>query len=268
MPTLDEHQSAHTTKIMLLGDSGTGKTSALAALANADYKLRILDFDNGLDTLRHLVKPEKLKNVVFETLTDKRKAVAGKALPDGIPTAFSQGMNLLTHWKTNGEGAYDLGKPVEWGEDTVIVMDSGTFASDAALRYVLAANGRPAGPTQQGDWGEAMNMFEGCLGLLYSKQIQCNVLVTFHISFTDDESGATRAYPASLGKKLPPKIGRYFNSALMTKTKGTGPNATKVIRTVSEGLVELKHPCAPGKVPAELPLATGLADFFKLVREA
>ena len=36
------------TKCILLGDSGTGKTGALASLVKAGYKLRVLDLDNKL----------------------------------------------------------------------------------------------------------------------------------------------------------------------------------------------------------------------------
>ena len=49
MPNLSKHQSSEFTKLLLMGDSKSGKTGALASLVLAGYKLRILDFDNGLE---------------------------------------------------------------------------------------------------------------------------------------------------------------------------------------------------------------------------
>ena len=52
MANIKTHKSAEYTKLMLVGDSGSGKTTALASLANAGYNLRILDFDDGLSILQ------------------------------------------------------------------------------------------------------------------------------------------------------------------------------------------------------------------------
>ena len=49
MASIKNHTSVDVTKLLLVGDSGSGKTASLATLANAGYKLRILDYDNGLD---------------------------------------------------------------------------------------------------------------------------------------------------------------------------------------------------------------------------
>ena len=47
MANISKHISADVTKLLLVGDSGSGKTAALAALANAGKNLRILDYDDG-----------------------------------------------------------------------------------------------------------------------------------------------------------------------------------------------------------------------------
>ena len=75
MPTLDQHQSNDLTKMIILGDPGSGKTGGLCSLVKAGYKLAIIDFDNGLDSLVQYIKhecPDKIKNVhyvTFETST-------------------------------------------------------------------------------------------------------------------------------------------------------------------------------------------------------
>jgi hypothetical protein len=85
------------------------------------------------------------------------------------------------------------------------------------------------------------------------------------VTYIGKEGEMQRGYPASLGKALSPKIGRYFNSCLQAKTIGSGSSARRVLSTVSTPLIELKT-SAPLSVKAEYPLATGLADYFKDVR--
>src|SRR5262245_24276048 len=120
MPSLTQHQSNEFTKLLLIGDSKSGKTGALASLV-AKYKLRILDFDNGLDILAQLVRrdnPDKLENVEFRTLRDKIRATPLGSVVDGTATAFIDGLRMLDHWKY---GDVDLGVPSTWGPDTIFV---------------------------------------------------------------------------------------------------------------------------------------------------
>jgi septum formation inhibitor-activating ATPase MinD len=59
MPQATKHQSHRTTKMLNMGDAGSGKTGALASLAKAGQRLVILDFDNGLDILIGLLKNDQ-----------------------------------------------------------------------------------------------------------------------------------------------------------------------------------------------------------------
>lgn len=63
MASIKEHTSADVTKLLLVGDSGSGKTAALASLANAGKNLRILDYDDGLSILPDLLTPEGVSRV-------------------------------------------------------------------------------------------------------------------------------------------------------------------------------------------------------------
>lgn len=272
MPPLAKHQSTRVTKLLLIGDSGSAKTGSLASLAKAGYNLRILDFDNGLDVLVSLLKddPDAMSRVIFETCTDKLKGIGANVVPDGPPKAFSKALNLMTHWKVGKEGDpdyYDLGKVSSWGPQDVLVIDSLTFMGNAAMRFVLAANMRAPGTKRIQDFGEAMGKIEDVLALLYSDEINCNVIITSHIKYTSDESGDEnkKGYPNALGSKLSPVIGRYFNSILLTETIGTGASAKRVINTASKGIIECKHPC-PLNMPPKFDVSVGLAEFFKRVQ--
>lgn len=258
MPTLDQHHSSKIVKILLIGNSGSGKTGAFSALANAGFKLRILDYDNGLDSLAHFTKPEFKPNISFHTLTDKLKLVGQNIVPDGIPTAFTQGMQLLDKWT---EGETNLGPITTWGSDTVFICDSLTFLGEAILRYIrtLASN---TGNTTITQWGEAMRKQEEFLQMMYSTSIKCNVIITSHLTFMEGEAGLQMGYPSALGSKLPPKVARYFNSILLVKSIGSGNAQRRMIHTRSAPTIDLKNPI-PDSVPPELDLSTGLAQFFK-----
>lgn len=277
MPKILQHQSAEVTKMLLIGDSGTGKTGALYSLAEAGFNLRILDLDNGADVLLNLARngsPAVADRIIFETVTEKMKTLNGRPIVDGVPKQLASALNLLDHWKMpetkTPDGAtiegYDLGKVSTWTPQDILVVDSLTLLSVAAMRYVLSMNGRLNQAPQQADWGQAMQLIEDLLALLYSTTIRCNVIVISHITYIGgDENTPGRGYPNTLGQKLPPKVGRYFNSIVQAKVKGSGPAAKRMLITQPEGFIDLKNP-APLKMPRELPLETGLAKFFQIVR--
>lgn len=263
MPNLINHHSASLAKILYIGDSGSGKTGSLVSLVNAGYKLLIIDFDNGLDILAHMVHnqcPEKAGNIYYRTCTDALKSTdAGQVIPNGQPQAYAKAMNLLTRWKTKDE---DLGKTSELGSDWIVVIDSLTLMGDAAFRYAVNLNPNVREPRQW--YNTAQNSILNMLQLLYSESFKTNVIITSHITYIDQSENMTKGYPMAIGKAISPKIGRYFNSALLATTKGSGKNTRRYIKTVSEPFIDLKNP-DPVNVPSELPLETGLAKYFQLV---
>jgi len=274
MPQGTKHQSTKITKLLNIGDSGSGKTGALACLLKGGYRLIIVDFDNGLDILVGILRDDKeaLDRMYFETFTDRLKLVNQMIVPVGEPKAFVNAMNGLERWKfrtePGSEEYYDLGSAFDWGPDTVLVIDSLGFAGEAALRLVRQMNGHQFDKfVAIPDWGQAMIKIEGLLQILHSKSIKCHVIVNSHITYIEDAiKGTQRGLPRALGSKLPPKVGGYFNSLVRSETIGSGKSAKRIIRTTSESGVELKLPVAPGTVKDELPISDGLLTIFKTLQ--
>jgi len=262
MPPLKNHQSSQTTKMLLIGNSGAGKTGALASLADAGYNLRILDLDNGIDVLANMLrdKPEAMDRVEFETVTDQMVNRGGRLVPKSA-TVWQRCAKLLDNWKTE---TADLGPITTWTTKDVLVIDSLTFISMAALNFVLSMDAKLGQRPQLQHWGDAQTLIEGLLGMLYDDGVKCNVIVTSHITFLGDEGNMT-GYPSTIGKALPPKVGRYFNNTLVVKSQGQGSNIRRKIVTAPTGLIESKN-SSPSKVKPDYPLETGLADFFKDLR--
>jgi hypothetical protein len=260
MPSLSNHQSAKNTKLMLIGTSGSGKTGALVSLVKAGYKLRILDFDNGLDslvTLAHRECPDKLGNVEYISLRDKLKGSQSGPILDGLPTAFTRAMQLLDRWK---DGDNDLGRPSEWGDDTIVVIDSLTFMSNAAFNWATAMN--PGAKDKRQIYGASQEAVEHAIALLTGETFRTNVIVISHIKFIEQPDGSQKGFPTTVGNALSPKLPAYFNNVALCETKGGGAALKRVLRTVSTGMIDLKSP-ASFKLAPELPIETALADFFK-----
>ena len=277
MATLTQHQSQDRSKLMIVGDNGTGKTSLLASLARAGYRLFIQDFDDGLDIMAMLLQdePEALERVHYVTLKDRFKFKNGSPIVSE-PKAFSQSMKLLNKWVDPDTGE-DFGSVEDWGPNDVLVVDSATFQGKAALNYTLWKNGRLEKPKRIQDWGDAIERQETMFALVTDDAIKCNVVVMAHLAQQsndkdeDDEEqgttvqGTTKRYPTVLGKKLPPQVGSYFNTVVQTKSKGAGTKTRRVIQTTPDPDVDVKVPVISG-LPNELPVADGLPKLFNMLQ--
>lgn len=255
-------------KMLLIGDSGAGKTGAITALAKVGYEVVYADFDKGLDVVKDIAKknPEAAANIYFESFTDKLKGSSAGVVSDGIPSGFTNFLNWMNNAKGNG---YDFGPVEKWPDTRVLVIDSLTHCCSAAMRWVLTMAGRANAHPQLQDWGNAMTKIETLLAMLYSDAVKCSVIVTAHVDYLSIENvGIIRGLPMSLGQKLSPKIPSYFNTMILAKTVGMGANARRTLRTKPEGVVEVKCPVVGGALPEELPIETGLADIFKAIRGA
>lgn len=257
MPTLEAPNAATIVKALLIGDSGTGKTGACASLVRDGYKLRIWDYDNKIagGILPILIKrdaPDKLQNVQFEPLRDNLKSSGLGPVLDGVPQAFTRGLALLDKWS-------DGTIPKTWGPDTILVIDSLTRMADAAYNWAKGMNPSAKDPRQW--FYSAQQVVEGTLSMLTNDSFKVNVLVIAHVSWVDRPDGTMKGYPASIGKALGPDIPTYFENMALCQTMA----GKRTIQTVPTALVDLKNPAAFRMAP-QLPIETGLADFFKTLK--
>ena len=268
MPTLEKHQSNEYTKLLCLGDSGSGKTGGLAPLVNAGYHLRILDMDNGLESLKQQVLrlcPEKIANVEYRTLRDKRKASPSGPIIDGSPKAFIEAIRMLDRWRyVDGGNEIDLGVPAEWGPDVILIIDSLTFLSDAAYdwREPLTPKGKEGKYDQRAVYKDAQDAIESVLALVTSEAFRTNVIVTSHVKYVDNPDGTKKGYPTAVGSALSPQIPRYFNTVALFQTKAGGK---RTLHTAATAMIDLKNP-KPFAIEKEYPIETGMAHVFAALR--
>ena len=277
MARLSDLTTSPVTKMLLMGDSGSGKTGAVMSLIATGYNVRVLDLDNGLKVLQdYFINPDSAyrkprpglwdakqaaslaDRFWYETLTDKMKASGAGQLVPVSARVWPKLTETLNKWP-------GLGPVSGWGPQDVLVLDSLTFAAKAAMNFVLSMNARLGQKPWQEDWGVAQGYLDGLLQLLYDEGVNCNIIVNCHMKLFGPDGGVQKWFPETLGKALSPNIGRYFNTVLQAKTVGAGSATRRVITTVSSQGIELKTPC-PLRVQKEYDISTGLAEYFAAER--
>jgi len=261
MPTLDNHQSNDFVKLLLIGDSKSGKTGSLISLVKAGYKLRIIDTDNLLDVLKYFIQkdcPELIGNVEYRTVRDERVWT-----PDGpkvtAPKAYGMAVRMMQNWKYDDT---DLGSPAEWGPDCILVLDSLSRLCDAAYDFRIPLT--PVGKGGQYDaravYGDAQDAVENNLANLTSESFRTNVIVIGHVTYQTLPDGTIKGYPQGVGQKLSPKIPQYFSTVVLYNNQG----GKRTIQTNSTPLIDLANP-KPFEMGAKYPIETGLADIFQVL---
>lgn len=176
-------------KVLLIGDSGTGKTHILGTFPKPIF---IADFDGGLETL---VGEE---GIVYE----RYEGVQG----------WKEFRKELDKWCLQGP---------QYG-CTTFAVDSLTLMADAVFEFVLNKAGRAQ--AQIADWGEAITTVRKVLSDL-AVRMQCHTAMTAHVQVEKDETlGSLVWQPLIYGKELPGKVPAYFSEVyytnVTTKTEG------------------------------------------------
>lgn len=253
MPSLDQHASSEFSKLIYIGDSGTGKTGSLTSLVAAGYYLRVLDLDNGLDALVHFAReqcPENLTNVEYETIRDKYVGSRGGPICRA-PKAFTEALDVLTKWS-------EIEDP-----NSIVVIDSGSAFGRAGFEWAKGMNPATKDPRQW--YFAAQQAFENTIAMLTSEAFKHNVIFISHVNYKEVTEGVTKGHVNAIGSALGPIIPRYFNTMILAETTGAGKNTRRRIKSMPTGIIDLKNP-TPGKIENELPLETGMAEIFRKLK--
>lgn len=265
MAPLSKHTSSTFVKLLALGDAKVGKTTSLVSPVAAGYKLRILDMDNLLESLRHKIIetcPDKIENVEVRTLRDKYTMTADGPKIAGSAKAFTDAIRMLDNWKYKEPDGTDVdfGKPATWGPDEILVIDSLSRLCDAAYDWRLQLAGGAGGKYDgRAVYGDAQDAVEGVLAGLTSVNFPVNVIVIAHGLYMDMPDGTRKIFPQGVGQKLSPKIPQYFPYYIRYRNV----NGKRTLQLKSDPTIDL---ATPASLPDTLPAETGLAEIFKALR--
>ena len=269
-------------KAIVIGASGSRKTSALCSLLIEGYRVALLDFDNGEKIIRNILRDNAaaLERFSAISLTERMKITNGRIFPV-TAKAWTRAGDSLQNWK--GNDGTEWGSIEKWDSSYVLAIDTMSTMGSAAFNYHLAANDRLSsiisGNEYQRAIGTAQAYVIAMLELLHSRDVHCNVIVNTHVSYCKpDGTVPTQAekeiaerekrlitlngYPASVGKSAGPKASIYFNDVLYMHREGNHSQ----LWTVPKDNVIVKT-CAPGVVKPSYPQPTALAEYFKAIRD-
>lgn len=270
-------------RLLLSGYPGTGKTGSLAALANAGWKLRILDFDGNWDILKHHVKPEADVDIVsFEDSVRMGQRTMG---PDGIPTAFFNADKLLDRWRYKGEGDgwVDLGAPKDWGPDHVICLDGITGLSQACWYRAQVFTNTTAGGDQRKVYQLAADEQLAFIRRLTNPFNKYHFIAISHlkmigpqeVSRNDDEAVKdfkrfaneaipTRLYPTAIGRGLALNFAGEFPAHIRANVEDRGDKVHRALQYIPSPEIDLKLPASASALAGlgKLEAASGLVKVF------
>jgi hypothetical protein len=271
-------------RIMVVGYPGTAKTGSLVSLLNAGFKIRMLDYDGNIEPLLYYADKEKLKNLDVVYLEDKMRLGSQFSEPAGLPTALQDGRKLLDEWKYTEEDGTEvnLGKPSEWGPDTIVVLDSLTKLGDAAFRRAMKILNKTPANTTDRVWGLAMQEQAAFIEKLASRNNKYHVIVLAHLKMiapADVRAGdsnltekikeamadivPTRLYPSALGRQLPQNIGAEFPILLEAEKVTKGGKTTRTLNLEPKTLVDIKFPGDYPKGESRLDIKDGMLRVFE-----
>lgn len=251
--------------ILLQGPTGTGKTWGAASLVEAGVDTRFLMLEPFADVLMSFEQARGLtpcnKTPVGEPALHYKTIVASASNWDTFiqnATTIQQmnyeglsklkgGMNKTDYGQfievlkslanyTCDRCGKNFGAIDDWGPDTGLVIDGLSSLSVMAMDLVVGAK-----PTKaQGEWGVAMDNLERLIQKL-SFDTRCWFILLAHIEREVDEvNGGVKLMTSTIGRKLSPKIPRFFHEVILTRQLGTDYQWS-----TADPQVDLKHKFLP-----------------------
>ena len=225
--------------VLLMAPAGAGKTTALPTYVEAGVELFVLITEpNGADSLIDACKlhdvdidkvhwttvspvsagwdaledmATKVKAFDYESIT-KIKGGVGKQHQEQFMAILKAIQNF--HCERTGK---EFGDVTEWDHTRAFALDSLSGLNRIAMDHTIGY--KPA--AHQGEWGIAMNLLE-TLMLKLTSDMKCHFAVLAHVDReTDEITNIGKITVSSLGRKLGPKLIRFFSEVVLAKRNGS-----------------------------------------------
>lgn len=253
------------TNTLLLGPTGTGKTYSLRTFLDAGVTPFILSTEPGIESTLGDLPPETIHwhyippaSVDWADLIDSAKKINTfdlktlSGLSDINKRKYGQFMEVLAqcnnfHCQRCNQ---DFGDVSSWGPDRAFIVDSLSGLNIMAMNLVVGSKPVKA----MADWGIAMDNLERLITKL-TTDTSCYFVLTSHVEReTDEITGGTSIMVSTLGRKLAPKLPRFFDDVVLCVKEGKDFSWS----TTAHG-VDLKN--------RNLPLSAKIPPTFKAIVE-
>lgn len=222
MPNAKDATKAKTHRILILGNTGTGKTAQFATLPGKKFAYA---FDaSAVQTWRG--QDIEYEEFLPTPLTFDVKSLNKDAKSSGV-TGFKPS-GVYRAWERDFETKMQKGffKDIDW-----VGMDSATTFLDIQMDEVLTLNGRPGTFPQQDDYGPQMVAFTNVMRTLIGMGI--GLYVTGHLKTDQDQLTQAIVQLPMMTGQLREKIPLIFTDVFKSTAADDGRGIVKyIIETV------------------------------------
>ena len=203
-------------KLLVVGDSGTGKTGSIASLICLGYQVFSINTDKGHNIIRALLTNDRwpYAKYIKDHKIDIREAYLHKPIdtpmefrsvtkPNGRQesllapknaAAWGVIMDQLANWKEEGKS---YGNVTDWGPDKILVLDTLSSIATQALYFSQGFNGR-LGAMEAGNEGgrdiySAQQQLRRMFELFSNYGTKCNIIANTHITSIEISDGVNRS---------------------------------------------------------------------------
>lgn len=266
--------------VILMGPSGSGKTDSIATLLLAGLEVfviitepdgvvslvdscirRGLPLDKlhwsycppgivGTNAIREMVTT--MSSMSFAQLQDIKNGIAKG---DATRAPALKFLTQIANFHCDRTGL-DYGQVNRWEADRALVIDSLTGYS--MIHWMVAMGVKPT--AHQGEWSIVQNSIEQGLLQITSDRNFFFVLIAHIEREVNEVTGATQLMVSTVGRKLPPKIPRFFSEVVLTKRVMVDNNKAKFVWATLDAQADLKN--------RSLPISTELEPSFVPIVEA
>lgn len=223
MPYIDDVRLPN---VLLFGPVGSGKTFSLRTIVDAGLELFVIQTepsevlsDLPKDRVHwHYIAPTQ---VGWDTLRDKAKKINTMS-PDALSKLVDINRSKYQQWMEFIDTCNDFvddrtgeryGDVMTWDTSRALVIDSLTGLNKMVM--ALQVGGKPT--KEWRDWQIAQDTLEEALDNL-TGGTKCLFVLTAHAEReTDEVSGGIQVMVSTLGKKLAPRLPRFFSDVVYTK---------------------------------------------------
>lgn len=270
--------------VLLQGASGSGKTSAIVTLIQAGIEVFVIGTEPGfvdslIDRMRELkLDMNKLHWTTVLPATegwdalDDMTAKIGSLDFEGISKIKGIGkdktrvpaqklLSALKDFHCERTGS-SYGSFTTWGDDRALVVDS--LSGLSIIAWYLTVGNKPTGAP--GEWNIAMNFIEAILMKINSDR-RCYFVLTAHVEKELEEiAGVMRVMTSTLGKKLAPKIPRFFSEVVYAVRTTEAPQFRWATIALNADLKNRTLPVGDKLAPSFVPVVLGHRNRLELAK--
>jgi hypothetical protein len=237
--------------VLCMGPPGSGKTYALSTLIKAGLEVFVISTEpDGIGSLIDACRETEADLSRLHWASVMPTPAGWGGLEDMVSTIGTMSFEQIQNIKSGVGKQYTrepamkflrtlknfqcertgetFGDVTKFNDTRALVLDS--LSGFSMIAWMLALGYKPA--AHQGEWGVSMNFVEQLLFKM-SADRKCFFVMTAHVEKEISElTGLSQIMVSTLGRKLPPKVPKYFSEVVLASRTIKGETPTFAWATI------------------------------------